>query len=101
VNTGKKANTGKDYMCQKKIRKEQNMKNIQFAFRHTRIGNTRKVTVIPMSKSLYIPLQSKKDCPRLRTWLSILASTSISNYTIPDFQEPWYRMSLQKVADHN
>jgi hypothetical protein len=74
------------------------MKNIQFAFRHTKIGNTRKVTVIPMSKALYIPLHSKKDCPRLKIWLSIHTSPSISNYTISDFQEIWYRSSLRKVA---
>jgi hypothetical protein len=98
---GKKMQTLERIKCVKKIRKQQNMKNIQFAIRHTKIGNTRKVTVIPTSKSLYIPSQSKKDCSNLRTWLPIHASPSISNYTISDFQEIWYRGSLEKVADHN
>jgi hypothetical protein len=35
---------------------EENIKNIQSAFRHTKIGNTRKVTIIHVSKSLYIIL---------------------------------------------
>jgi hypothetical protein len=58
---GGKKQTMERMKCVRKIRKQQNMKNIQFAFRHTKIGNTREVNVIPMSKSLYIPFQSKKD----------------------------------------
>jgi len=45
-----KKQTLESIKCVRKIRKQQNMKNIQFAFRHTKIGNTRKVTVIPVSK---------------------------------------------------
>jgi len=99
---GNRGNRGKKQTLEsmkwvRKIRKQQNMKNIQSAFRNTKIGNTRNVTVIPVPKSLYIPLQSKKDCPRQRTCLSIHASPSISNYTISDFQEIWYRRSLQML----
>jgi hypothetical protein len=59
--------------CARKKRRQQNMKNIQSTFRDAKIGNTRKVTVIQVSKSLYIILQSKNDCPRLGTRLSIHA----------------------------